>query len=95
MLSNARPFVTVVAVVSVTALPTNWPTVFAPSVYNLYGGTTYTPITDAIFVYKQSSPLSEELKNDIAKQISITAYSIYSAASILRDPLDFQRYYDL
>ena len=68
-------------------------TIFAASVYNIYGGSTFTAITDAIFVYKTTLPTSEELKSDIEKQIAVTAYSIYSAASILRDPLDFQRYF--
>ena len=67
--------------------------VFSPSVYNSYGGNSFTSIADAIFRYNinkieaNKSNLLEEIK----EIISIVAHSINSASSVLRDPLDFNR----
>jgi hypothetical protein len=63
--------------------------VFSPSVYNTYGGNSFTAISDAILTYemKQETKLIEEIK----EFISIVIHSINAASSVLRDPLDFKR----
>ncbi len=67
--------------------------VFSPSVYNSYGGNSFTSIADAIFKYNTNriETIKSGLLDDIREIISIVAHSINSASSILKDPLDFSR----
>lgn len=67
--------------------------VFSPSVYNSYGGNSFTSIADAIFRYKTNKIEANKssLLDEIREIIAIVAHSINSASSILKDPLDFTR----
>jgi hypothetical protein len=65
--------------------------VFAPSLSNSYGGSTFPGISDAIFNLKKNET-SFELREQIKLQLSIVTFAIQSACSVLKEPYDFQRY---
>ena len=65
--------------------------IFAPSTADAYGSDVFPAITDAIYYHKKNMN-DLELIEDIKMQISIVTYSIYSAISILKEPVDFERY---
>ena len=68
--------------------------VFSPSIYNSYGGSSFTTISDALFRYQTNTIESNKPKllEEIKEIIAIVIHSINSASSILRDPLDFKRF---
>ncbi len=64
--------------------------------FKVYGGGAFPSISDAISNYKTNFNESlkiETFKNEIEMQISTVIYSIYSATYILKEPLDFKRYF--
>lgn len=65
--------------------------IFAPSIADAYGSDSFPSITDAIYDYNKN-PGSKEIIEEIKLQISIVTFSIYSATSILNEPIDFKRY---
>ena len=65
--------------------------IFAPSTADAYGSDVFPAITDAIYNYKKNTS-DPHLVEEIKMQISIVTFSIYSATSILKEPVDFERY---
>ena len=65
--------------------------IFAPSIADAYGSDSFPSITDAIYYYNKN-PGSKEIIEEIKLQISIVTFAIYSATSILNEPIDFKRY---
>lgn len=66
---------------------------FSPSVYNTYGGNSFTAISDAIFRYNanKQEENSAQLIDEIKEYVAIVSHSINHAGSVLKDPLDFKR----
>ena len=64
---------------------------FAPSLADAYGSDVFPSIYDSIYNYKRNET-NAELVEEIKLQISIVTYSIHSAMSILKEPIDFERY---
>lgn len=63
--------------------------IYSPSVSDGYGSDVFPVIADAIFDYEKSR--SKESIAKISKSLSITVYTIQSAITILKDPIDFSR----
>ena len=66
--------------------------VFAPSIADAYGSDSFPSITDAIYKYKKNPGSSKEIIEEIKLEISIVTFAIYSATSLLNEPIDFNRY---
>ena len=65
--------------------------IFAPSLADAYGSDVFPSITDSIYNYKKNVT-NKNLVEEIKLQVSTVTYAIYSALSILKEPVDFERY---
>jgi hypothetical protein len=65
--------------------------VYSPSIADSYGSDTFPSITDAIYNYKKNLQ-SKEFLEEIRIQLAIVTFSIQSASSVLKEPLNFERY---
>jgi len=65
--------------------------IFAPSSFNKYSALGFPTLADALYEYEKNNKTSSYLEK-IKYKLSIIVYTIQSAISILKDPLDFQRY---
>ena len=66
--------------------------IYAPSLSNNYGSSVFPGLFDAIYNCKKANAESGHLVEQIKFQLSIVCYAIQSASSVIKEPLDFQRY---
>ena len=64
--------------------------IFAPSSFDKYSAISFPTLADAYYEYELNKT-STELLEKIKLKLSIVIYTIQSAISILKEPLDFQR----
>lgn len=62
---------------------------FAPSTFNKYGAYSFPTLIESIRVYESNRTI--ELVEQIKYKLSIVIYTIKSAISILKEPIDFDR----
>ena len=65
--------------------------IFAPSSFDKYSAISFPTLADAYYEYDLNQT-SSELLESIKLKLSIVIYAIQSGISILKEPLDFQRY---
>ena len=66
--------------------------IFAPSLTNNYGTSTFPGLADAIYNCKKANATNGQLVEQIKFQLSIVCYAIQTACSMLKEPFDFNRY---
>jgi hypothetical protein len=64
--------------------------IFSPSIFNSYGSDFFPSLDDAFYNYRKN-PNSLDLKEEIKFQLSVVTFTINSASSILKEPIDFSR----
>jgi hypothetical protein len=65
--------------------------IFAPSSFDKYSAISFPTLADAYYEFDLNRTSTNLLEN-IKLKLSIVIYTIQSGISILKEPLDFQRY---
>lgn len=65
--------------------------IFAPSSFDKYSAISFPTLADAYYEFDLNRT-STDLIEKIKLKLSIVIYTIQSGISILKEPLDFQRY---